>query len=192
MKCREAESPPLLSRLSNLAVLLGLALPFSAIINTLKKCLRFWTLRLSFQKSLNGSDKRRCFFFAYVHTHIFTPFRLFGISTPKIFSRPRSLLENVSPFQPGLYRITPPIPSEQNSTMWLRHSLCVERCRAPLCPQRATLPRKIKGTLRAVEIYRKSFSPCVRKSFYINTTVCPFIFRRECGTDLAGRGEPTI
>ena len=33
-----------------------------------------------------------------------------------------------------------------------------------------------------MEIYRKSFSPCVRKSFYINTTVCPFIFRRECGT----------
>ena len=46
---------------------------------------------------------------------------LFGFLTPEAVSPSRCLLENVSPYQPGLYVITPHIPSEQNSKHRTHH-----------------------------------------------------------------------
>ena len=64
-----------------------------------------------------------------------------------------------------------------------------EGARAPLYLQHIVLPRKVKNRYCVVEIYRKSFSPCVRKSFYINTTRHPLNFRRGCGTVSQEKGS---
>ena len=132
--------------------------------------------------------------------------RFFGISTPEAVSPSRCLLRNSKRLQPRsvLYgevptasftatdrqRTTPGNTPERNSQISQSQKIKKERCARTSVPTTlACCLRKIKGTLRAVEIYKKSFSPCVRKSFFINTTVCPFIFRRECGTALGKRGS---
>jgi len=63
--------------------------------------------------------------------------------------------------------------------------------RAHLCAHNSYVAKKNQGTLRAVEIYIKSFSRVLKKFLYKYDRL-PFIFCRECGTALGKGGANTI
>ena len=87
--------------------------------------------------------------------------------TEKLLSPPEWLFSPFCPVYDSTVKIS---PLTHPTIKKVLASMEREGARAPLYLQHIVLPRKVKNRYCVVEIYIKSFSPCVRKSFYINTT----------------------